>query len=114
VKAELKSQLMRKLNAQKSKYDEAVRRHQTLLDGLIREKEKLGCQYETLAKQASIAREKANRGDKEVQNQAATQIAQQRELAIAQERARQKNILEQKTREIKAATVNGFEPENWW
>jgi 5-azacytidine-induced protein 1 len=110
-KTELKSKLTKKLNAQKSKYDEALRRHQALLDGLIREKEELSRQCEALAKRAAVAREEANRREKEVQDQAATQIAQQRELAIAQERARQKKILEQKTREIKEATVKGLEPE---
>jgi 5-azacytidine-induced protein 1 len=110
-KAELKAKLLKKLNAQKGKYDEALCRHQALLDGLIREKEELSRQCEALAKRASVAREEANRREKEVQDQAATQIAQQRELAIAQERARQKKILEQKTREIKEATVKGLEPE---
>jgi 5-azacytidine-induced protein 1 len=46
-----------------------------------------------------------------VQDQAAQEIAQQRELAIAQERSRQKKVLEQRIREVKETTVKGLEPE---
>ena len=104
-------ELAKKMNAQKNKYEEALKRHQTLLDNLIREKEALSNKCENLLKRVTVAREEATRREKEVHEQASAQIAQQRELAIAQEKARQKKILEQKTKEIKEATVRGLEPE---
>jgi hypothetical protein len=67
--------LAKKLSSQKAKYDDALRRHQTLLDGLIREKEELGRQCESLAKRVVVAREEATRREKEVHEQAATQVA---------------------------------------
>ena len=110
-KIEIKTKMTKKLSAQKAKYEEILKRHQALMDGLIKEKESLARDCETLSKRAQVAREEATRREREVQEQAAQQIAQQRELAIAQERARQKKNFEQKIKEVKEATVRGLEPE---
>jgi 5-azacytidine-induced protein 1 len=110
-KTDLKDRLAKRLDSQKSKYDEAIKRHQALLDNLIREKEELARQCGHLAKKAVIARQEAMRREKEMQEEAAKAIAQQRELAIAQERARLNKVLEQKAREIKEDTVKGLEPQ---
>ena len=110
-KIEIKTKMTKKLSAQKAKYEEILKRHQALMDGLIKEKESLARDCETLSKRAQVAREEATRREREVQEQAAQQIAQQRELAIAQERARQKKSFEQKIKEVKEATVRGLEPE---
>ena len=110
-KIEIKTRMTKKLSAQKAKYEEILKRHQALMDGLIKEKESLARDCETLSKKAQVAREEATRREREVQEQAAQQIAQQRELAIAQERARQKKNFEQKIKEVKEATVRGLEPE---
>ncbi|OHT13053.1 hypothetical protein TRFO_03473 [Tritrichomonas foetus] len=110
-KNELKTRYTKKINTQKSKYEELIRKNQSIIDELIKDKENLTKDCENLKSRAQVAREEATRREREVHEQAAQQIAQQRELAIAQERARQKKVLEQKIQEVKDLTVRGMEPE---
>ena len=110
-KENIKNRLTKKINNQKSKYDEIISRHQELIDNLIQEKTLLGKECENLTKRVQISREEANRREKEVQEQASAQIAQQRELAIVQERNKFKKTLEQKIKEVKEETVKALQPE---
>lgn len=110
-KETFKLKLNKKLAKQKTKYEEALGRHQQMIDTLLKEKESLAQEVQKMNKRVLVAREEANRREKEVQEAAATQIAQQRELAIAQERARNKKTLEQRTKEIKEETVKALQPE---
>jgi 5-azacytidine-induced protein 1 len=110
-KLELQSRSAKKLTSQKVKYEEILKRHQSLMDGLLKEKESLARECEMVSRRLQVAREEAARREKEIQDQASQEIAQQRELAIAQERSRQKKLTDQKIKEVKEMTVRGMEPE---
>ncbi|KAK8893195.1 hypothetical protein M9Y10_021611 [Tritrichomonas musculus] len=104
--SDLKSKRNAKLNIQKEKFEEAIKKHQDLLKDLLKRKDELSKQYEQIEKQAETIRAEAQKRDKKIRGQVSLAYAQQKELAITNERIRQKKIIEKKTQEIKESIVN--------
>ena len=110
-KQDLTEKYKKKIKTQGAKYQEVLQRTQELLEQVIKEKDELAQNCETLSKKAQQYRTHANDTIKHTEEQAATMIAQQRELAIAQEKARQREIFEKKAQEVKEITVQGMQPQ---
>lgn len=111
LKSDDKKRFQKKLTTQKSKYDDVLKRFQDQLDMLVKEKEELVKECQTMDRRVKIARQEAARIKAETEEYATQQIVQQRELAIAQERARNKALLEKKIKEVKEQTAKSLEPE---
>lgn len=88
--SDLKSKRNAKLNIQKEKFEEAIKKHQDLLKDLLKRKDELSKQYEQIEKQAETIRAEAQKRDKKIRGQVSLAYAQQKELAITNERIRQK------------------------
>ena len=107
----LKMKQNKKLQKQKQKYEEQISKYMQMMDSIIKEKESLAREVEMMTKRVTVAREEAARREKEIHDQAAVTIAQQRELAIAQEKARQKKYLQDRENEIKDLTAKGMQSQ---
>ena len=110
-KQEIIEKNKKKISTQNQKYQEILHRTQEYLDQVIKEKDDLAEKCEILIKKVQQYREHSNNVIKDTENQVATIIAQQRELAIAQEKVRQREIFEKKAKEIKEITVQGMQPQ---
>lgn len=107
----IKAKSKKKIAQAAQKYTDIIKQQQEREEALIKQKEQLLLQIQQEKKRATVAREEAARRIKEIEDQATQQVAQQRELAIAQEKARQKKYLENREKEIKENTVKALQPE---
>lgn len=107
----IKAKSKKKIAQAAQKYTDIIKQQQEREEALIKQKEQFLLQIQQEKKRATVAREEAARRIKEIEDQATQQVAQQRELAIAQEKARQKKYLENREKEIKENTVKALQPE---
>ncbi|XP_033216955.1 centrosomal protein of 131 kDa [Belonocnema kinseyi] len=99
------------LQAQKSKYQGVVKRHQKFIEQLISEKKDLTEKCNALTQKIKEMEAKYQREIKVSLERHSVELQRAKELCAASEKIRRERWLEAKTNKIKEMTVKGLEPE---
>ncbi|KAJ3041961.1 Centrosomal protein of 131 kDa [Rhizophlyctis rosea] len=105
-----KKDVKSKLSLQKKEYETMIKRHHSLMEKVLAEKEELSQRCAALTEEVKALRKQFETKMKLLEEDHARDIRQQRELWQAAEKVKRDKMIQEKEKQIKDQTVKGMEP----
>jgi len=111
MEEQIATQEARKIKNVREEYEETIQRHLNFIDRLLADKQTLSEKCDTLATELKRVENMYSGGVGELKERHNDEMKRQKEAWSASEKVRREKWMEEKTREIKTATIKGLEPE---
>jgi hypothetical protein len=111
MEEQIATQEARKIKNVREEYEETIQRHLNFIDRLLADKQTLSEKCDTLATELKRVENMYSGGVGELKERHNDEMKRQKEAWAASEKVRREKWMEEKTREIKTATIKGLEPE---